>query len=310
MSQPHLLFVVGPTATGKTDFALQAAANFQAEIINCDSVQFYQGVEIGTAKPTAGQLQMVPHHLVNFVPEGGSFTAGDYTRAAEAVISSRFAMGVRNFLVVGGSGFYVQALEKGMFEVPEIPAEIRAQVAVDLKEKNLADLYQEVLRRDPLYAARIKTQDRYRIGRALELMRSRQRSMSEIQAEFKAKVRTASYAIHKIGLTRPRAVLRELVSLRTEQMLSRGWIDEVKALRAKGLGEWLPMRSVGYREIQDYLDGKLTEAELRERIIISTMQLAKRQMTWFKRDLDIQWFDSGNGFAGALQTAAACIKGK
>lgn len=308
---PRLLFVVGPTACGKSDFAveyaelLERASQSGADIINCDSVQFFQGVDIGAAKPSSELLNRARHHLVGHVPLGGEYTAGDFRREALRVIETRVREGRLDFAPVGGSGFYVQALEKGMYEVPSIDEAVRSQLEVDLREGGLGSLYEELKARDPGAVEKIHAADQYRIMRALEILRSAPEgsTLTEIRTRFEARRPTPPFRVKKIGLFRPRDILRKRVTERTKAMLKAGLLDEVEALRRQGLSQWAPMLSVGYREVQHYLDGTLAKEELESAIVTSTMQLAKRQMTWFKRDPEILWFDTEQGFDAPLSAA-------
>ncbi len=309
--KPHLLFVVGPTASGKSDVAVEIAEACgkeqprAPELINCDSVQFFAGVDIGAAKPEPELLARAKHHLIGHVPLGGAYTAGDFRRDALKIIEERSQI-VSSFVGVGGSGFYVQALEKGMYEVPELSEDIRKQLDRDAEEKGYGVLYEELRTRDAEAAAKIQPQDRYRIWRALEILRSHPDggTLSQIRAQFEKQKPDAPFTVSKIGIFRSREELRRRITSRTQRMLREGLIEEVEGLRAKGLNDWAPLKSVGYKEVQEFLDGRLTREELEPLIITSTMQLAKRQMTWFKRDASIQWFESKDGQLGAVGTEA------
>lgn len=304
--KPHLLFIVGPTACGKSELAVEVAERAGAcEIINCDSVQFFDGVEIGAAKPSADLRERVPHHLLGHVRLGETYTAGDFRRDALQVIEERANHGIRRFVPVGGSGFYVQALEKGMYDVPQIPDEVRQSLASDSQAAGgWLRLYNELKSRDPEAAEKIQPADRYRILRALEILRSHpQATLTSIRAEFEAQRAPAPFRVSKIGVFRRREVLRLRIEQRTRAMLDAGLIDEVRLLREKGLKDWAPLASVGYREVQAMLDGRLAPADLQSAIVTSTMQLAKRQMTWFKRDTEIQWFDSEAGWEKPAELA-------
>lgn len=306
----HLLFIVGSTATGKSDLAVTiseqargAHRNFSQdsdiEIINSDSVSFYEAVQIGAAKPGPDLLARAPHHLVGHVLKNQKYTAGDFRRDALKILKPN-----HSYIIVGGSGFYVQALEKGMYDTPKIPAEIRESLAREADEpEGLAKLYNELKERDSESIQKILAPDRYRILRALEVLRSDTRgfTLSQIKAEFDRVRPEAPFTNRKIGLFRPRDVLREKVTERTEKMLSSGLIEEVEALSAEGLGLWSPMLSVGYKEVQAYLRGELEKGALLGAIVTSTMQLAKQQSTWFHRDPEIQWFDSDSQMDEAIQ---------
>jgi tRNA dimethylallyltransferase len=310
MKKPLVIFVVGPTATGKSAFAVEAAQEFDGEIINTDSVQVYQSVDIGTAKPTPSDFKRVPHHLYSYVPEGETSTVGEFRREALAIIEQGPQRGTEKFFAVGGSGFYVQALEKGMYPVPKIPDAVRESIANEHAKSGLGALYQELHKRDPEYAKDISENDTYRIMRSLEIARHLQGQSSKptndntwsgIRRKFEAEIeKTRSFDVLKIGILQPRAKIRKNVELRTAEMLKNGFIEEVKLLRDKGLSKWAPMLSVGYKEVQQFLDGELAKKDLAEKIVTSTMQLVKRQTTWFRRDKDIQWFDANEGWAKPL----------
>jgi tRNA dimethylallyltransferase len=237
LTSPRLLFIVGPTASGKTEFALQAAREIErrsggrVEILNSDSVQVYKSVDIGTAKPTHEQRAQAPHHLLDFVEPGAVYTAGGFRDDAAAVLADGAKRGVEWFLIVGGSGFYVQALEKGMFDVPPVDAQIRLRLDQELSEKGLELLFAELKERDPVYAEKIKAQDSYRTLRALELMRAFAKPMTQIQAEFAERSALTSlhrqFPIAKIGLRPDRIELRKRIATRTDQMLTRGLVSEV-----------------------------------------------------------------------------------
>ncbi len=312
---PLLIFVVGPTASGKSAFAVELAEalqksslSFLPEILNGDSIQFFQGVEIGAAKPEPDLLARVPHHLLSVIPLGESFTAGDFRRAALKVIENCTSRAVTTTICVGGSGFYLQALEKGMYPVPEVPSEVRSAVEAELDKNGSLVMYQELVTRDPETAKCIQPQDRYRISRCLEVLRSSVagETISEMKRRFESERAPAQFHVVKIGLERTREELRRRIEVRTDMMLSAGLIAEVKALREQGYRDWPPLHSVGYHEVQDNLDGKLKDSELRDLIVTSTLQLAKRQMTWFRRDKATLWVNPE--MEAAIESAVAQIQ--
>jgi tRNA dimethylallyltransferase len=315
--EPVVLFVLGPTACAKSDFALQVHERFKVdfpneaepELLNCDSVQFFAGVQIGAAKPDAQTLKKVPHHLVGHVDFHQSYTAGEFRRDALEVIAKRASQGVSRFLGVGGSGFYVQALEKGMFEVPKSAPEMRAQLEQDMESLGPDRLHEELSRLDSETAKRIQPADRYRIMRALEILRSENANregepitLSQIRRRFEAQLKPPPFRVQKIGLYRPRDILRKRVTERVQTMMDMGFLQEVKDLRSQGLEKWAPMQSVGYKEVQSYLQGELALKELVPTIVTSTMQLAKRQMTWFRKDPEISWFNVEEGLDQPLES--------
>lgn len=290
-----VVFILGPTASGKTKLAIEAAQKLGGEIINADSIQVYKSLDIGSAKPTSEELSLIPHHLVGHMNEGESYAAGKFRQDVLNVIEERSKKGIKNFFIVGGSGFYIKALIHGMYQIPDIPVEIQEQV---LKE-NIPDLYEELKRVDPEAAKRINPNDSYRISRAVEVFRATQIPFSEFKNKFASDPFPHKYL--RIGLKADKEILRERVAKRVDVMLEQGLINEVKSLKAKGFENWDALSSVGYKEVLMYLGGTLPEAQLKEEIVKNTMGLIKRQMTWFKKDEDITWFDVSTTFEKIVQ---------
>ncbi|MCB0422597.1 MAG: tRNA (adenosine(37)-N6)-dimethylallyltransferase MiaA [Bdellovibrionales bacterium] len=290
-SKPTVLFVVGPTASGKSDLALKIAQMFQAPIINGDSLQVYRSLNIGTAKPTSRERSLVPHFLFGHIDDGESYTAGDYRR--EVLELLRRETNTPLWIIVGGSGFYLQALEKGMFDVPTVPTSISDKWKSRLQEKGHAFLYQALKNQDPDWAEKINEEDSYRLVRALSVMEMTQKSMSDLEREFQQKKMGLSedYQILKLGVSMDRERLRQRVTIRLHKMLENGFQEEVEALLKKGLSLWPPLESVGYKEMVQFLRKEISESERDELIIRNTMRLAKRQRTWFQRDSEIFWLD-------------------
>lgn len=289
----EVIFIVGPTGTGKSDFAVAAAGEKNAVIFNIDSVQTFQHVLIGAAKPTREMREKVPHFLFDIVEPPHALTAGDYRRLALPLLEEKISQ--HHVFFVGGSGFYVQALEHGMFEVPEVPKAVIEELERDMKEKGNEVLWRELKERDPESAQKIHMNDSYRIKRALSLIRAHGFSISEARRAFESSPENKlshRYRLRKVGLNLPRERLRERVTLRTRKMLELGLVDEVKGLLQMGLEDWAPLKSVGYVETVKYLRGELPESALVDEIVKSTMALAKRQVTWFKRDPEIRWFNA------------------
>lgn len=296
--KPFIL-IVGPTASGKSTLALELAKKFGAAILNCDSLQFYKRLDIGTAKPTMSEREQIPHFLFDFVPPGEVLTAGDYRRAALEVLERELK--TRPVIGVGGSGFYIQALEKGMFDVPKPKPAVEQAVHERLKVQGLAALYQELERRDPDYAEGINPNDSYRIVRALVLMDDAGRSVTEVRAGFTQT--PFPYPLLKMGLLPTREELLPRVQARTEAMLRMGFLDEVRGLLADGLEAWPPLQSVGYKECVQFLKGEIPEERLVPLIVEKTIQLSKKQKTWFKREKDVHWLP----MEGPLAQASALV---
>ncbi|HVK61369.1 MAG TPA: tRNA (adenosine(37)-N6)-dimethylallyltransferase MiaA [Bdellovibrionales bacterium] len=305
-ASPRLLVIAGPTACGKSDLAVEISettSSPRAEIINFDSVQFFASVEIGAAKPSPELLARARHHLVGHVPEGEDYTAGNFRRDALHIIEEREKAQVDRFIAVGGSGFYIQALEKGMYDVPASGSETRAELEAEIAANGAEKLHRELLERDPEAGAKIHLNDHYRIVRALEVLRHHggRETLSEIRAKLLKSGPTSGFTTKKIGLFRKRDVLRQKVTMRVRLMMTAGFIEEVESLRARGLASWSPLSSVGYKEVQAFLEGSLPKNQLEDAIVTSTMQLAKRQMTWFRRDPEVTWFDADENWPEAVR---------
>ena len=305
-SSSPLFFILGSTATRKTDLSVDACQSIGGEIINCDSIQVYDHVCIGAAKPSAEQLSQAKFHLVGHIKPPQKCTAGQYRREALSILQSHFQPqsspqpdSHSPMFVTGGTGFYFLALEKGMFDVPDIPATIRESVNEQAQtSKGLEELYKELVEKDFDYAKKVGAKDTYRIQRAVEVMRTTGRSMAQIRQQFQPE--PLPWTVKKVGLFREPESLLVHIKARTIKMLDEGLIEEVEALRMGGLGQWSPMLSVGYKETQAYLDGRLNKENLAQEIIKSTMKFAKRQRTWFKRDLEVHWFNTDTQYDQAL----------
>ena len=281
-----LFFIVGPTASGKTDLSFRLAKMSGGAVLNSDSVQFYRELNIGSAKPDFSRYPDVESFLFDSVSAPEVWSAGDFRRAAGEIISRERLQ--KNLFVTGGSGFYIQALEKGMYPLKPIPPEIESNLKLMEREKGSGFLYQELKRLNSEEAERIGPKDRYRLFRALAVIKSEGRSLSEIKKEFAPRPLPLC---KKIGLNISKEALLERLRRRTKEMLERGLIEETESLLKRGLGNWRPLRSLGYRETVLHLKGDLNRKDLFLKIVQSAMALAKRQKTWFQRDKSIQWID-------------------
>ncbi|MNK93756.1 tRNA dimethylallyltransferase [compost metagenome] len=294
-----VIFVVGATASGKSDWALRLAEEFHGVIINCDSVQVYQHLEIGAAKATKEERARIPHYLIDYVAPPNEMTAGVYGRDFNECMKN--LPDDKPIFVVGGTGFYFMAIEKGMYPVIPVPPEIQKQILVEMAEEGGPErLHQEMLDADPVYGAKIAKADHYRIGRALELIRSQKKSVTQIQADFEASREKFPHDLLKIGPEWDRDAIRERIRQRTAKMIELGLIEEVQRLIEKGLDlGWAPLASVGYKETLQFIRGEITKEQLQDEITINTQQLAKKQKTWFQRDPEINWFPGDKGFDSA-----------
>lgn len=286
---PAVVVVVGPTASGKSDLAVRLAERFDGEVVNADSMQVYRGMDIGTAKPSAGLLQRVPHHLVGIVTPDVNFTAADFQQAARRVIAEIHARG-RLPIVVGGTGLYIRALLHGLSPSPGGDVEFRAELTGIADREGNGVLLDRLRTVDPVAAGRLHVNDRFRIIRALEVYQQSGRPFSAYQSGHGFAEEWCSAL--KIGIDVPRAELYRRIDLRVEQMLVDGLVEEVQGLLAAGYSPGLKaLRSIGYKEICAYLAGELPLSEATELIKRDTRHYAKRQMTWFKREPEINWVE-------------------
>ncbi|MDT8404893.1 tRNA (adenosine(37)-N6)-dimethylallyltransferase MiaA [Sulfuriflexus sp.] len=294
MSQPDLppaIFVMGPTASGKTALAVELVRRLPVEIIGVDSGQIYRSMDIGTAKPDAETLRVAPHRLIDIREPEQSYSAAEFRTDALREMHEITASG-RIPLLVGGTMLYFRALEHGLSPLPVADAGVRAQLETQAAEQGWAALHARLARVDPVAAARIHQNDPQRIQRALEVYELTGTSMTDLIA---AQAREPlPYRVCKLAVApNDREVLRERIARRFHQMIEQGFMEEVEALYARGdLDLDMPaIRAVGYRQIWHYLQGKYSRAEAIERGIIASRQLAKRQMTWLRSDTDVHWFD-------------------
>lgn len=273
-----VVFIVGPTATGKTALAIELSQVCNADIVNADSIQFFKSVNIGSSKPKKEELKGISHHLFDILDEGHEFTAGKFKKLCLNTISKIKSDYV---FVVGGSGFYINALISEMYTFPKTPLALKNVLENDLKEKGLEFFYKELKSKDPDYASKINQNDKYRVMRAIAIMRLQSKSITEIKEYHVKKQFPYPHIFLKIDMGK--SEIKQKVILRTKQMLKDGLIDEVQGLLDKGLTNWSPMKSVGYKETVWFIEGKLNRVELEEEIIKSTMKLVKKQTTWFNR---------------------------
>lgn len=282
---PRCLALAGPTASGKTAAALAIATELPVEIISVDSALVYRGMDIGTAKPSAAELAAVPHHLINIRDPLQAYSAAEFVADATRLIHAIHGRG-KHPLLVGGTMLYFKALLDGIDEMPRADAQLRAQIESEAKDQGWPALHAELLRVDPVTAARLAPGDTQRIQRALEVYRLSGRPLSSFHTrQADAPPSALARAITLITLEpTDRAWLHARIAQRFDAMLASGLLDEVQRLRARGdLTPDLPsMRCVGYRQSWEALDGVFPMSELHERGIYATRQLAKRQITWLR----------------------------
>lgn len=299
---PPAIFLMGPTAAGKTDLAIELSKVLPCELISVDSALVYRDMDIGTAKPSKAQLAQYPHRLIDILDPSQSYSAADFRTDALAAMAEITARG--NIpLLVGGTMLYFKALLDGLADMPAADAQVRAQLEADAQANGWQSLHDQLAQVDPVSAARIHPNDPQRLIRALEVYRVSGMSMTAHREQQTAQSTEAAasgrqqlpYTVASLAIApADRKVLHDRIALRFLQMLDQGFLDEVLALRSRGdLHSGLPsIRAVGYRQVWDHLDGKLTRDEMQERGIIATRQLAKRQFTWLRSWEDLYWLDS------------------
>jgi tRNA dimethylallyltransferase len=281
--RPRVLAVVGPTGTGKSEIAVEIARRAGAEILSADSMQVYRRMDIGTAKPALALRREIPHHAIDVVEPDDPMSAGRYAELARAAATQALARG-RAVVLCGGTGLYARAFAGGLIGSAQPSAELRAE----LRARPLADLYPELLRRDPETAARIAPSDRVRIERALEIQSQAGRASSELRGAHA--FRDRPFDVVWLGLALPAEQLWPRLVQRVDAMFAAGLVDEVRGLLAAGYSRELrSMQAIGYREVCSMLAGELDEAGARDQIAIATRRYAKRQRTWFRAEPGIHW---------------------
>ena len=288
--RPRVIFLMGPTASGKTQLACELAARFPLDLVSVDSALVYRGMDIGSAKPDARTLRSHPHRLIDIREPHERYSAADFRVDALREIEA-IARNGRIALLVGGTGLYFRALERGLSDLPAADAELRARLAGEAQQHGWAQLHARLQALDPHAAARIGAGDGQRIQRALEVIALSGQALSTQQGGWRAQL---PFRVLKLALApADRAPLHARIAMRFEAMLAQDFLTEVRALHANpDLSRDLPaMRAVGYRQGLEYLDGATTFAEFRERAIFATRQLAKRQITWLRSELDARVFD-------------------
>ncbi|EKO3906392.1 tRNA (adenosine(37)-N6)-dimethylallyltransferase MiaA [Vibrio fluvialis] len=302
---PLALFLMGPTASGKTDLAIRLRQKFPVEIISVDSALIYKGMDIGTAKPDQDELALAPHRLIDILDPSEAYSAADFRRDALREMQAIVDQG-KIPLLVGGTMLYYKALLEGLSPLPAADPEIRQQIEQEAQQLGWTALHEQLRQIDPISAERIHPNDPQRLSRALEVYRISGKTLTELT---QTKGEALPFRVKQFAIApKERAELHRRIELRFEKMVEAGFEDEVKALYArKDLHPDLPsIRCVGYRQMWDYLDGNCTLDEAIFRGICATRQLAKRQITWLRSWDDLTWLDSEN-VEQALETLSNAI---
>jgi tRNA dimethylallyltransferase len=294
LAKKHLpvVFIMGPTASGKTSLAIKLVQNYPFEIISVDSALIYKDMDIGTAKPSANELEIAPHHLIDFLDPSLSYSVADFRRDALAKIEDIQSRD-KIPLLVGGTMLYHRALLYGLSQLPSSDNQIRERLNALMAEKGSNYLHQQLSQIDPLSAKKIHPNDPQRIQRALEVYEITGTPLSILQRQ--SKQQALDKPVYKIVIApESRDLLRERIALRFKQMIADGFVAEVTKLHQRGdLSLQLSsMRSVGYRQVWEYLEKQLSYEEMMEQGINITRQFAKRQMTWLRKEQDALWLKS------------------
>jgi tRNA dimethylallyltransferase len=294
-----VIAVVGPTAAGKSELSLQLAQALDGEVVNADSMQLYQGMDIGTAKLPASERAGVPHHLLNIWPVSMAASVSEYQRLARAAVADIHARG-RMPLLVGGSGLYVRAVLDDL-EFPGTDPGLRSSLEQELARVGPAVLHAELARLDPAAAAAILPGNGRRIVRAIEVVRLSGRPFSATLPSYES-----IYTAVQVGIGLPRAELDARIAARVSRMWQQGLVPEVRGLLAAGLAESrTASRALGYAQVLRYLSGDWTEQEARDQTVLATRRFVRRQESWFRRDPRISWLPGGDG---AADRALAAIR--
>lgn len=280
-----LIVIAGPTAIGKTALAIELARHFSTEIISADSRQFFQEISIGTAKPDPDELAAAKHHFIDSHSITTFFSTGDFEKQALEVLAGIFEQNDLA-IMVGGSGLYLDAVTKGLDELPDTDMQIREELNTLFQTEGLEPIKQRLEAADPEYFAKVDQFNPQRMIRGLEFFLSTGKKVSGFLTNSK---KERPFNIIKIGLNLERALLYDRINNRVDLMLAAGLLDEVK--KVEQYKDLNALKTVGYAELFDYLDGKLTYTEAVDKIKQNTRRFAKRQLTWFRRDTEIRWFE-------------------
>ena len=304
---PLLVAILGPTGSGKTALSLELATRFHGEIVNCDSVAIYREFRIGTAKPTEEEQARVPHHLLDEVEPTSYTTAGEYARKARNVIAEIRERGALP-IVVGGTGLYLRALLDGLFPGPERSEELRERLRARVSEKAAGYLHRILRRMDPKAAEKIHANDVPKLIRAIEVSLSAKQPMSQQWERGRDALR--GFAILRIGLDPDRALLYDRINRRVEKMFEAGLVEETRHLREKYGDAARPLETIGYKQAVQHLRGELDLKQAIAAVQQAHRNYAKRQMTWFRREPEVEWIAGFGDEAGVVEKAAVSVRNR
>jgi tRNA dimethylallyltransferase len=304
--EPLLVVVLGPTASGKTALSLALAERFDGEIVNCDSVAMYLEFDIGTAKPTASERARAPHHLLDFVAPTSHITAGEYARQARQVLGEIKARG-RLPILVGGTGLYLRALLEGLFPGPQRSEEMRERLRERAESRGPGYLHRILRRLDSAAAEKIHANDTPKVIRAIEVCVASRQKMTELWQQGRDPLR--GFRILRLGLDPDRQALYDRINRRAQQMFETGLVEETQRLLEKYGAAAGPLSSLGYKQAVQFLRGELTREQALQAAQQAHRNYAKRQMTWFRREPEVQWLRGFGDDAQTQKTAAAWVSG-
>jgi len=302
-TDPFAVLLLGPTGSGKTALSLALADNFNGEIVSCDSVAVYRGMDLGSAKPTPAERARIPHHLIDVADPDQPFTAGAYSRAARAALRQIAARGGLP-IVTGGTGLYLRALTEGLFAGPERQTSLRARLRDSAQRRGSVWLHRTLTRLDPASAARIHANDAPKLIRAIEVCLAGRKPMSEVLARDPL----TGFRLLRIGLNPPRAALYERLNRRCAEIFAAGLVQETRALLAC-YGPVRALESLGYRQAVAVLTSGLSEKTAIGEAQQGHRNYAKRQLTWFRREKDVHWIEDFGDAPETLRQAQSLIRG-
>jgi tRNA dimethylallyltransferase len=305
--EPLAVLLLGPTGSGKTALSLALAEEFNGEIVSCDSVAVYRGMDLGTAKPTASERARVPHHLIDVADPDQPFTAGAYSRAGRAAMHEIARRGWLP-IVTGGTGLYLRALTEGLFAGPERHPDLRARLRKSGEKRGGAWLHRVLSRVDPASAERIHANDTPKLIRAIEVCLAGRRPLSQVLAsEAEARDPLTGFRLLRIGLNPPRTALYERLNRRCAEMFAAGLVQETRALLAC-YGPVKAFDSLGYRQACSILIGGLSEKAAIAEAQQGHRNYAKRQLTWFRREPHVHWIEDFGDAPNTLHQAAVLVR--
>ena len=305
MHEYPALAIVGPTASGKSRLALAVAREFGGEIVSCDALQVYRGMNIGTAKPTSEERSDIPHHMLDLRDPGDDFSAGDYQRLARDALHDIAGRG-RLPVVAGGTGFYLKALIDGLFEGPPRSEQLRERMRKIIKRKGTARLHTVLQNLDPQSAERIGVADTSRIVRALEVYFLTRRQLSSWQSQPRTALRGFRWL--KLGIAWPREQLYDRINRRVNQMYEDGLVEESRAILSRCPEDCHALKAIGYRQCSAFLEGRCTLEQAIADMRQETRRYAKRQLTWFRSLPDIVWIEGETDFERMFAGASRLIR--